>query len=82
VAAVSAARRASTANPRFSVPCYLHTAALVRLGRQDEARVMAKLLLELQPSFTVSGLVSGNITTPERMGLLAGALRQAGLPAQ
>jgi adenylate cyclase len=82
VAAASAARRASAANPRFSVPCYLHTAALVRLGRQDEARVMANLLLELQPGFTVSGLVSGNITTPERMGLLAGALRQAGLPEQ
>jgi len=80
VAAASAARRASAANPRFSVPCYLHTAALVRLGRQDEARVMATLLLELQPGFTVSGLVSGNITTPERMGLLAGALRQVGLP--
>ena len=56
------------------------TAALVRLGRQDEARVMASLLLDLQPGFTVSGLVSGNITTPERMSLLAGALRQAGLP--
>ena len=80
VAAASAARRASAANPRFSVPCYLHTAALVRLGRQDEAKLMAKLLLELQPGFTVSGLVSGNITTPERMGLLAGALRQVGLP--
>jgi hypothetical protein len=41
---------------------------------------MANLLLELQPGFTVSGLVSGNITTSERMGLLAGALRQVGLP--
>jgi hypothetical protein len=41
---------------------------------------MAKVLLELQPRFTVSGLVSGNITTPERMDLLAGALRQVGLP--
>ena len=80
VEAASAARRASAANPRFSVPCYLHTAALVRLGRLDEAKSMAKVLLELQPGFTVSGLVSGNITTPERMGLLAGALRQVGLP--
>jgi hypothetical protein len=49
VAAASAARRASAANPRFSVPCYLHTAALVRLGRQDEARLMATLLLERIP---------------------------------
>ena len=80
VEAASAARRASAANPRFSVPCYLHTAALVRLGRQEEAKSMAKALLELQPGFTIGGLVSGNITTPERMGMLAGALYQAGLP--
>jgi hypothetical protein len=53
---------------------------LVRLGRQEEAKSMAKVLLELQPSFTVSGLVSGNITTTERMAMLAGALYLAGLP--
>jgi len=78
--AASAARRASAANPRFSVPCYLHIAALVGLGRIDEANSMATVLLELQPGFTVSGLVSGNITTPERMDKLADALRRAGLP--
>jgi TolB-like protein/tetratricopeptide (TPR) repeat protein len=80
VQAASAASRASAANPRFSVPCYLHTASLVRLGRLDEATSMGKLLLGLQPGFTISGLVSGNITTPERMGMLAGALYEAGLP--
>ena len=79
VEAAYAARRASAANPRFSVPCYLQTAALVRLGRMDEAKVLAKSLLELQPGFTVSGLVSGNITTPERMEMLACALYQTGL---
>ena len=80
VEAASAASRASAANPQFSVPYCLNTAALVRLGRADEAKSMAKVLLELQPGFTVSGLVSGKITTPERMDLLANALRQAGLP--
>jgi adenylate cyclase len=80
VKAASAASRASTANPRFSVPCYLHTAALQRLGRHDEAKARANDLLELQPGFTVSGLVAGNITSPERMDLLAGALREVGLP--
>ena len=80
VEAAGAASRASAVNPRFSVPRYLHTAALVRLGRIDEAKATAKLLLELQPGFTVSGLVSGNITAPERMDLLASALRQVGLP--
>jgi adenylate cyclase len=80
VEAASAASRASQANPRFSVPCYLLTAALVRLGRTSEANSSSKHVLELQPGFTVSGLVSGNITTPERMANLADALRQAGLP--
>ncbi len=78
--AASAASRASAANPRFSVPRYLHTAALVCLSRLDEARAMAGVLLGLQPGFTISGLVSGNITTPERMRMLADALHRAGLP--
>jgi len=80
VAAASAAGRASAANPRFSVPRYLHAAALHRLGRMDEAKTMAGLVLDLQPGFTVNGLVSGNITTPERMAELSGALLQLGLP--
>jgi tetratricopeptide (TPR) repeat protein len=80
VEAVSAASRAAAANPRFSVPRYLHAAALVLLGRPDEAKAVAAVLLELQPGFTISGLVSGNITTRQRMGMLAGALSQAGLP--
>jgi hypothetical protein len=41
---------------------------------------MAGVLMELQPGFTISGLVSGQITTPERMKTLATALRKAGLP--
>ena len=78
--AASAASRASAANPKFSVPRYLHAAALIRLGRHQEAASIAEILLEVQPGFTISGLVAGNITTPERMGILAGALREAGLP--
>jgi TolB-like protein len=80
VEAASAAARASAANPRFSVPRYLHTAALVRLGQLQEAKSVAKVLLGLQPGFTIRSLVSGNITTPERMAMLADALRGAGLP--
>src|SRR5262249_40428634 len=78
--AAGAASRASAASPRFSVPRYLHTASLVHLDRMEEAKAMAAMLLEVQPGFTVSGLASGNITTPARMGMLADALRQAGLP--
>jgi TolB-like protein/tetratricopeptide (TPR) repeat protein len=78
--AANAARRASNANPLFSVPCYLLTAALIRLGQIGEAKASSRRVLELQPGFTVGGLVSGGITTPERMAILADALRQAGLP--
>ena len=78
--AASAASRASAANPRFSVPRYLRAAALARLGRLDESKAMAAVLLELQPGFTINRLASGTITTPERMARLADALRQAGLP--
>ena len=78
--AASAANRASAANPRFSVPRYLHAAALVRLGRLDEAKAMAEMVLALQPGFTISGLASGNLALPERMALLAEALGEAGLP--
>ena len=81
VEAASAASRASAANPRFSVPCYLHAAAMIRLGQLVEAKSMARIVLELQPGFTISGLISGQITTPERMEMLATALREAGLPA-
>jgi serine/threonine protein kinase/tetratricopeptide (TPR) repeat protein len=78
--AASAAVRAAAANPRFSVPRYLHAAALVRLGQIQEAKSMAEVVLELQPGFTISGLISGNVTTRERMSMLAAALREAGLP--
>jgi tetratricopeptide (TPR) repeat protein len=79
--AASAAGRASAANPRFSVPYYLHAAALIRLERPAEARQMARTLMEVQPGFTISGLAAGQITTPERMEMLVAALRETGLPA-
>lgn len=81
VEAATAAGRAAAANPRFSVPRYLHAAALVRLGRLDEARAMAEVALALQPGFTISGLALGNLAAPERMAMLAEALHEAGFPA-
>ena len=78
--AADAAARAARANPTFSVPRYLHAASLQRLGRREEATDVGKVLLELQPNFTVSSLVAGNITTGARMEPLAAALREIGLP--
>jgi adenylate cyclase len=80
--AASAASRAMQANPRFSVPCYLYTAALACLGQDAEAAVSAQRLLELQPGFTIASLVSGtNIAATDRLSRLAEALREAGVPA-
>ena len=78
--AASAASRASAANPKFSVSRYLHVAALIRLGKHEEAKSIANILLKIQPSFTIGAVVAGKITTPERLAVLATALREAGLP--
>jgi hypothetical protein len=67
-------------NPRFSVPAYLKTAALARLGREAEAAASARRVLELQPGFTIASLVDSAFTSPERLAMLAEALRLAGLP--
>jgi adenylate cyclase len=78
--AISAADRALQGNPRFSVPAFLKTAALARLGREAEAAASARRLLELQPGFTIASLVDSAFTSPERLGMLAEALRQVELP--
>ena len=77
--AISAADRALQGNPRFSVPAFLRTAALARLGREAEAAANARRLQELQPGFTIASLVDSEFTSPKRLAMLADALRQAGL---
>jgi adenylate cyclase len=77
--ALTAAGRASQANPRFSVPCVFQTAALASLGRLTEAAASARRLLELEPSFRI-GLISSYSSNKERLSTLADALRRAGLP--
>ena len=77
--ALTAAGRASQANPRFSVPCVFQTAALASLGRLTEAAASARRLLELEPSFRI-GLISSYSSNKERFATLADALRRAGLP--
>jgi adenylate cyclase len=78
--AISAAGRAAQANSRFSIPSVLQAAAFASLGRIDEARGSAQRLLSLEPTFTVGSFVGVNFTSPERLSMLAEALRQAGLP--
>jgi len=78
--AADAARRASQASPQFSVPVCLLAAALARLGRIREAQSVSARLLELQPGFTVTGMVSGYAERTENMASLGDALRELGLP--
>jgi adenylate cyclase len=77
--ALTAAGRASQANPRFSVPCVFQTAALASLGRLTEAAASARRLLALEPSFRI-GQISSMSSNKERLATLADALRRAGLP--
>jgi adenylate cyclase len=78
--AANAASRAAQANPRFSIPCVLQAAALASLGRIDEAKANAERLLLLEPTFTIGSFVAVNFTSPDRLRMMAEALRQAGLP--
>jgi TolB-like protein/Tfp pilus assembly protein PilF len=77
-----AARRGIESNPSFSVPHLFLTAALVRMGQADKARLEAKRVLALDPTFSVRkfsatvGLVS-SVFEP-----FADAWREAGLPSE
>ena len=68
------------ANLRFSPPCVLRVAALACLARNDEVRASVQRLFELWPDFTINQVVATNFTSPERLTMLAEALRRAGLP--
>src|SRR5262245_26606379 len=79
--ALNAARLAVESNPGFSNPHALLAAALVRLGRLDEAKVAARQVLVVDPTFTVRrcsvtlGCVVPAVFTP-----IANAWLAAGLP--
>ena len=78
--ALRTAGRALQVNPRFSVPCFLQTAALAHLGRESEAAASARHLLELQPDFTIASLVESKFTSAEHIFMLVKGLEKAGVP--
>ena len=49
------ARNVIDLNPVYSLPRAFLTAALVRLGRIEEAKAMARTVLDCDPSFSISG---------------------------
>jgi hypothetical protein len=78
--AFDAAWRAAACNPSFSIPQLLQTAALVRLGRDEEAKAAAQRVLKLDPTFSIRkySVVNGHV--PAVFAPLAEAWRAAGLP--
>ena len=78
--AADAARRAIGFNPGFSVSHALLAAALERLGRIEEARMTARQVLVLQPTFTILGFGRTVGFTPEVFMPFADAWVAAGLP--
>ena len=58
----------------------MRAAALVNLGRIDEAEVAAQQLLNVQPQFRISSITSAPFANPEILAALGHALRRVGLP--
>jgi tetratricopeptide (TPR) repeat protein len=76
----AAASRAVQANPRFSPPYWMRTAALANLGRIDEAKAVARQVLEVQPRFTIGSITSAPFANREILDALGNALHRVGLP--
>ena len=74
-----AARSVVDSNPGFSFGHAFLAAALMRLGRVEEAKARAQAVLECQPSFTIRGLSLIAKLEPAVFGPLADALREVGL---
>jgi adenylate cyclase len=77
---VLAGGRAAQANPRFSYPQVLQTAALVQSGRLDEGKALARRVLELEPNFTIAQFVEAHTGRADIWQPIGEALRRAGLP--
>jgi TolB-like protein len=78
--AADAAGNVIDVNPVYSIPRAFLTAALVRLGRLEEAKAMAQTVLECDPSFTISGTSRYSELEPAVFRPMADAWREAGLP--
>ena len=78
--AAAAVRRAIRGKPGFSISHMMLAAALVKLGRIDEAKVAAERVLELQPNFSSGAQCAAVGAVPELAAPLIEALHAAGLP--
>ena len=78
--AADSARSVIAANSAYSLPRAILAAALLRLGRLDEARAAARTVLEHEPSFTIHGTARYAELEPAVFRPMAEAWREAGLP--
>jgi len=78
--AAEAARSVIDVNPVYSLPRAFLAAALIRLGRTEEAKTIAQTVLECDPSFTIRGTSIYAELEPAVFGPFAEAWREAGLP--
>jgi TolB-like protein/tetratricopeptide (TPR) repeat protein len=78
--AAHAAYKSVHANPAHSITYVQLAAALIKLGRQEEAKAAAAKVLELHPTFRYSRQFDGVDCAPALAAALGEALRAAGLP--
>ena len=76
--AIVAAKKALRQNPSYSVTYRCLASAFAHLGRDAEAREAAARLLELDPAFTISGLIARGGYSNSKLTIEG--LRKAGLP--
>ncbi len=77
---MTAGRKAVQSAPGFPL-CYgVLAAALVRLGRPDEAKATAARVVELQPGFRYGQFFSASGWAPALTAVMSEAFREAGLP--
>ena len=78
--AATVCNKACQSNPRFSFPVVLQTAALARLGRDNEAKATARRVLELEPRFSVAEFVRAHTGRADVWNPIGDVLRHVGLP--
>jgi TolB-like protein/class 3 adenylate cyclase len=76
----AAGSRAAQANPRFSYPQVVQTAALARAERLEKARMVARRVVEIEPSFTVTEFVRAHTGRTDIWSPMGNELRRADLP--
>jgi TolB-like protein len=75
-----AARRSVQLNPQFSVCRAFLAAALIGMGRVDEAKAEAQRVLTLEPTFTINRFLTVAGFAPDVFAVLSKAWQKAGLP--